>query len=167
MRRPRYSPTVLTDSVPVACRKALLLAKSCGRLSGNAKASSVPATGSPKRGRNFLLDSGASFNIIGRDELTRAELKTLRTCKRFWLNTAGGILECNNLVTVYVADLEAECDFPVLPSCQPVLSMGRMAEADYEFSWRKMNGLRPCESANRTVLLSSAFFGILSHASIT
>ena len=45
-------------------------------------------------------------------------------------------------MTVYVTDLEAEFDFLVLPSCQPVLSMGRMADADYEFSWRKMNGFK-------------------------
>ena len=90
-QRPRYSPTVLKDSAAVARRRALLLAKSCGRLSGNAKASALPATGSPKRGRNFLLYSGASFNVIGRDELARPELKTLRKCKTIRLNTAGGI----------------------------------------------------------------------------
>ena len=43
-------------------------------------------------------------------------------------------------MTVYVTDLGQSFDFLVLPSCQPVLSMGRMAEADYEFSWRKMHG---------------------------
>ena len=133
-KRLRYSPTTLKASAALARKKANLLAKSCGRLSGNAKASACPATGSPKRGRNFLLDSGASFNIIGRDELTREELKTLRLCKRIRLNTAGGILECNYTATVYVTDLGRSFDFLVLPSCQPVLSMGRMAEADYEFS---------------------------------
>ena len=57
---------------------AILLAKECGRLSGNATSSALPATGRPKHGRSFLLDSGVSFNIIGRDELTPAELKIQR-----------------------------------------------------------------------------------------
>ena len=141
-QKPRYSPTVRKESATAARRTAVLLAKECGRLSGNAKGSALPATGSPKQGRNFLPDSGVSFNIIGRDEMTHAELKTLRTCKTIRLKTAGGILQCDHIVTVFVAGLEAEFDFLVLPSCQPVLSMGRMADADYEFSWRKMNGFK-------------------------
>ena len=119
-QKPRYSPTVLKESAAAARRTAILLAKECGRLSANAISSALPPTGSPKLGRNFLLDSGASLNIIGRDELTRAELKTHRKCKTIRLNTAGGILKCDHLVTVYVADLEADFDFLVLPSCQPV-----------------------------------------------
>ena len=138
----RYSPTVLKESAAPAHRTAILLAKECGRLSGNALSSALPATGSPKRGRSFLLDSGASFNIIGRDELTRAELKTIRKCKIIRLNTAGGILQCDHIVTVYVADLDVYFYFLVFPSCQPVLSMGCMADGDCEFSWRKMNGFK-------------------------
>ena len=128
-QKPRHSPTVLKGSAAAARRTAILLAKECGRLSGNAMSSALPATGSPELGRNFLLDSGASFNVIGRDELTRAELQTLRKCKTIRLNTAGGILKCDHLVTAYVVDLEADFDFLVLPSCRPVLSMGRMADA--------------------------------------
>ena len=77
----RYSPATLKSSAAQARRTANLLAKSCGRLSGNAKAAACPATGKTKLGRNFLLDSGASFNVIGRDELTLAELKTLKVQK--------------------------------------------------------------------------------------
>ena len=77
----RHSPATLKSSTAVARRTANLLAKSCGRLSGNAKAAACPATGKPKLGRNFLLDSGASFNIIGRGELTLAELKTVKSVK--------------------------------------------------------------------------------------
>ena len=115
----RYSPTVLKESARVSRRIAILLAKECGRLSGNDNSSALPATSRPKLGRNFLLDSGASFNIIGRDELTHAELKTQRKCKTIRLNTAGGILECSHAVTIFVADLGASFNFLVFPSCQP------------------------------------------------
>ena len=74
--RPHQSCVLRLD----ALRNAKTLASECGRLSGNASASACPVTGRSKAGRNFLLDSGASFNIIGRDELTHAELKTLRKC---------------------------------------------------------------------------------------
>ena len=45
-------------------------------------------------------------------------------------------------MAVFAADMEAGFYFLILPSCQPVLSMGRMADADYEFSWRKINGFK-------------------------
>ena len=87
--QPRYSPKVLKAPSEFARRTSTDLVKELySRLRGNATGAACPATGSPKLGRNFVLDSGASFNIIGRDDLTHAEVKTIRSCKAIRLNTA-------------------------------------------------------------------------------
>lgn len=100
-RKPRYSSEVLEVPSELVRRTATDLAKECSRLRGKAPGSACPATRSPKRGRNFLLDSGAPFNIVDRDELTLAERKTIRSCKATRLNTAGGILKCDQTVDIF------------------------------------------------------------------
>lgn len=119
-QKPRSPSAVLKVSAVYARRTATILAKECSSPRGNAKGSALPATGSPTPGRNFLLDSGAWFDIIARDELTVAELKTMCKCKPIRLNTACGILKCDRVVDIYVSDLDDTFAFHRLLSCRPV-----------------------------------------------
>ena len=101
----------------------------------------LPANKNNVEERNLLLDSGASFNIIGRAELTRAEWATRKSIPPITLNTAAGQIVVDETVEVYVRELDATFVFLLLPECQPALSMGQLAD-DYDFSWKRVDGVK-------------------------
>ena len=100
-----------------------------------------PASGQMS-GRNFLVDSGASFNLIGLNNITDKEKSTLRDADPIRLGTANGYVYSSKVVDVYVPDLNGTFEFYCPPSCQPVLSMGQLANLEYDFNWTKVDGLR-------------------------
>ena len=95
------------------------------------------------------MDSGASYNIIGRAELTESEWRTRKSIPPITLNTASGQIVVNETVEVYVRELDDTFIFLLLPECQPVLSMGQLAE-EYDFSWRRVNGVKTMRIFNES-----------------
>ena len=90
-----------------------------------------------------MLDSGGSYNIIGRHEIIKHEWQTVRSIPSITLNTAAQQLTVDQVVDVYVQEeLDDTFVFLLLPECQPVLSMGQLSDANFEFSWRKINGVK-------------------------
>ena len=57
-------------------------------------------------GRNFIVDSGASFNLIGEKDLTPSERKRVRKACPIALNTANGTVESDKVLDIYVTDLD-------------------------------------------------------------
>ena len=51
---------------------------------------------------------------------------------------------------MYVQELDDAFCFLLLPECQPVLSMGQLSDADFYFSWRKINGVKTIRTFNET-----------------
>ena len=92
--------------------------------------------------RILLLDSGACYNIIGRAELTEKEWKTRKKIPPITLNTTSGQIIVDERVEVYVRELDDTFVVLLLPECQPVLSMGQLSDAEYDFSWRRINGVK-------------------------
>ena len=96
-----------------------------------------------------MLDSGAS-NIIGRDEIKEKEWQTVRSIQPITLNTAAQQITVDQTVDVYVQELGDTFVFLLLPECQPVLSMGQLSDANFDFSWRRINGVKTMRIFNET-----------------
>ena len=75
-------------------------------------------------GRNFIVDSGASFNLIGDGDLTTSEKQRVRKACPIQLSTANGSVQCDRVLDLYVQDLEQSMEFYILKNCPPVISMG-------------------------------------------
>ena len=119
--QPRYSPEA-------AQRTAVKLAKQFKKKpapSTDGEKVALPADKTYVEERNFSLDRGASYNIIGRDELTESEWETRKSIPTITLNTAAGQIVVDESVEVYVRELDNTFIFLLLPECQPVLSMGQ------------------------------------------
>ena len=76
-------------------------------------------------GRSWIWDTGASFDLIGRDRI--GPFEDVSKCSRRHLSTAGGPLASQELLQTSVgASLHAQA--LVLPQCPPVLSVGSRLE---------------------------------------
>ena len=75
-------------------------------------------------GRNFIVDSGASFNLVGYSSLSKAERKRVRKAAPVALNIANGIVQADEVLDIYVHDLGITIEFYLLPDVPPVISMG-------------------------------------------
>ena len=104
-------------------------------------------------GRNFIVDSGASFNLIGEKDLTASERKRVRKACPIQLNTANGTVESDRVLDIHVQDLDVSIEFYILKNCPPVISMGFLTKIDFQFTWKKFNG----EPAMRITLPSGNF----------
>ena len=62
-------------------------------------------------GRNFIVDSGASFNLIGDKDLTASEKQRVRKACPIQLNTANGTVQCDRVLDIYVQDLDVSIEF--------------------------------------------------------
>ena len=89
--------------------------------------------------RNFILDSGASFHLMPRTDLTPEERKTLRYLSQpAELHTANGIVYAFYECEVYVHDLDTKVTCLVLPDVPPLLSMGKLVrDQGFEFRWQE------------------------------
>lgn len=69
-------------------------------------------------------------------------------------------------VEVCVHELEDTFLFLLLPEYQPVLSMGQLSDADFDFSWRKINGVKTMRVFNDTGTYVECSFKIIARDSI-
>jgi hypothetical protein len=92
--------------------------------------------------RCYILDSGASFNLIGRKFMTRKEVSRIkRAALTIALTTATCDVEINETVDIYVADLKMTFTFWVLPEVPPILSIGYLVKHyGFSFSWELDDG---------------------------
>ena len=51
------------------------------------------------------------------------------------MRTANEPITVTHIVEIFVHDLRAIFEFYILPTCQPVLSMGQLRHAQYRFEW--------------------------------
>ena len=100
----------------------------------------VIAYGGKRRVRRMLLDSGASWHMVNRKELTRSEASNVRPSPNaMTLNTANGQIEVSNETDIWVHDLECMVTAFVLDNdCPCLISMGQLVEEhDIRITWQK------------------------------
>ena len=130
--KPRVDKDVISICEIAAREKALILAKQCKCSQGAALVSTS--------GRSYILDSGASFNLIGKPFLTRKEIARVRTSEdSIELTTAVGKLEPNECIDIFVQDFGMSFIFWVLPEVPPVLSIGHLVKQGFSFTWETVN----------------------------
>ena len=88
-----------------------------------------------KRGRRYIVDSGASFHLVSKNNLNSKERYTIVSLDRpIPIQTANGEVELNEKVRVYVHDLNVHVWAHLLPNTVAVLSLGLLID-DLEFSY--------------------------------
>ena len=92
--------------------------------------------------REWLIDSGATYNMIGRDILTSAELQNVRNIDEpIELGTANGDVKVTECLDIHMAiigrtirALIMDCDM------QPILSMAKLVDDfNYRIAWDHQN----------------------------
>lgn len=118
MRRPkaRIDQKIISICEIAAREEALTLAKQSMCSQGAAIVST--------ENRCFILDSGASFNLIGRQHLSRKEIARIRRPgSTIQLTAAAEDVESSETVDIYGDDLEMTFRFWFLPKVPPILSI--------------------------------------------
>ncbi len=93
--------------------------------------------------RMFIVDSGASYNLIMRVCLSKAEMKTIRKAECIALQTANGIIYVDELADVVVHMLyETIMPFYVLDDTVNVVSLTLLVD-DYRFDYCQNHGQAP------------------------
>ena len=90
--------------------------------------------------REFIVDSGASFHIISKKDLTKSELKTLRPLQQpFMLPPANGDIKANEEALLRVRPLQGEQVTAIVVKEAPaLLSLGKLCNKNgFEYHWRK------------------------------
>ena len=86
-------------------------------------------------GRNYIVDSGASFHLVSRDELTDQESSTIVSLgEAIPIQTANGEVELKEKCQIYVRDLKVKIWAHILPETVAVLSLGLLVE-ELRFSY--------------------------------
>jgi hypothetical protein len=96
-------------------------------------------TSSHLDGRKFIVDSGASFHLISRCNLTPREKKTIRKrSEPIHLQTANGIIQGTHEADVYVKDLNDEkITCIIVKDCPALISLGLICtENGYDYIWK-------------------------------
>lgn len=141
--KPRFPPEVIKSLADKALSEAMKLAEECGQFHGVEIQRTACQTSGFVPGRTFIVDNGASFNLIGRSFSTAAEKKTIRIGPPISLKTAGDPATSCEVVDLYVDELQSTFIFYVENrECQPVLSMGFLLKEEHDFSWKSINGIR-------------------------
>ncbi len=108
--KPRYKASVIKKAALSARHKARQLASSCQKFLGLQGTACLSQSG-----RNFLVDSGASYHLIGRSFLSEDETSRIKLAKRpVTLRTADRPISATEVVEIYVHDLKATFEFYVL-----------------------------------------------------
>ena len=82
-----------------------------------------------KSGRNYIVDSGASFHLVSRDELTDQEKSTIIALDEpIPIQTANGEVELNEKCQIFVRDPKVRVWAHILPDTVAVLSLGLLVE---------------------------------------
>ena len=93
-------------------------------------------------GRDFLIDSGATFHMCSYDSLTASELRTLQPLpKPVRILTANGVIIVSNYATVYVSDLDITVNMIVSKDAPLILSMGKLCDKLCDYQW--LRGSKP------------------------
>ncbi len=88
-----------------------------------------------KRGRRYIVDSGASFHLVPKNDLNSKERQTITSWDRPTpIQTANGEVELKEKVRIYVHDLNVHVWAHMLPNTVAVLSLGLLID-DLEFSY--------------------------------
>ena len=87
--------------------------------------------------RYFLVDSGASVDLIAPEDLTKAENKSkYRPAKPFKLSTANGDIEVQTKVNIDLPGLDIVMKAHVTTDTPPLMSLGRrVLEDGFSFHW--------------------------------
>ena len=88
-----------------------------------------------KRGRRYIVDSGASFHLVSKNNLNSKERHTIVSLDRpIPIQTANGEVELNEKVRICVHDLNVYVWAHLLPNTVAVLSLGLLID-DLGFSY--------------------------------
>lgn len=84
--------------------------------------------------RSFIVDSGASFNLISECDLTQLEQDTIRSAEQFQrLITADDEIVAEQEVDVYCQDLDLTVTAYLVPNTPPLLSLGRLNNSGWTY----------------------------------
>ena len=93
--------------------------------------------------REFVVDSGASMQMISKKDLSDAEMDTLtKSCSPTIVITANGEVQTHEEATVCVKELDIFLTMKVLESTPAVLSLGKLCDENV-FSYEWINGQKP------------------------
>ena len=103
----------------------------------------LPASNLKPEEREFVVDSGASMNMISRKDLNSAEMDTLtKSCSPTIVITANGEVQTHEEVTVCVKELDIFLTMKVFENTPAVLSLGKLCDENgYSYEW--INGRKP------------------------
>ena len=104
----------------------------------------LPASNLKSEEREFVVDSGASMQMISKKDLSDAEMMDTLTksCSLTIVITANGEVQTHEEATVYVKNLKKFLTMKVLENTPAVLSLGkRCDENGYFYEW--INGQKP------------------------
>ena len=99
----------------------------------------APSTLKPEE-REFVVDSGASMNMISKKDFNDAEMDTLtKSCSPTIVITANGEVQTHEEAIVYVRELDIILTMKVLEGTPAVLSLGKLCE-EHGYSCEWING---------------------------
>ena len=101
-----------------------------------AKAMPAPISESPAE-REFVVDSGASMQMLSRKDLSSDEMETLRRSRNpTTVVTANGEVQTNEEAQVFVHDLDLIVTVQLLEDTPALLSLGKLCEEHgYTYEW--------------------------------
>ena len=88
--------------------------------------------------RHVIVDSGASFHMVNRDDLTDEERATIRPMKiPRLITTANGVIEIDTECDFWIEALHIWVVATVLPDAPSLLSLGRLVKYEkLDYIWR-------------------------------
>ena len=100
--------------------------------------------------RTFVVDSGASFHLIGYNKLTKSERATVRTVKEpFSIQSANGTITVKEEAQIYVPALEIWIWAQLVEDCPAVLSLGTLcSKQGWNHEW-KMEIILLCQRSRK------------------
>ena len=93
--------------------------------------------------REFVVDSGASMQMISKKDLSDAEMDTwTKSCSPAIVITANGAVQTHKEATVCVKELDVFLIMKVLENTPAILSLGKLCDENgYSYEW--INGQKP------------------------
>ena len=93
--------------------------------------------------REFVVDSGASMDMISKNDLSEAEMDILtKSCSPTIVITANGEVQTQEEAIVYVKELDMFLTMKVLEKTPAVLSLGKLFDENgCSYEW--INGQKP------------------------
>ena len=103
--------------------------------------------------REYVVDSGASFHLISRKDLTKRELQTVRPAEEpQTLATANGVVQATQEAEIYAKDLDLIVRALILEDVPPVLSLGRLVRNHQcEYIWKDTDPVIRKNDGNKIV----------------